>query len=103
MKIIVNIPEIKTSKELLVVSSENDKKIIVENLSSQEKTIYDNFIKLTENADLFEIGNAEIDVYIHRICSVAVSKDKYIDYQGLQSSDKKKVDDFIELVKNKQH
>ncbi len=101
MKIVISIPEIKMNKDLLIVNSDNDKKIVVDDFSSTEKSIYDKFIRLTENSDQFQIDNTEIDLFIHRVCSQAATEDKYIDYNELSTASKKIVDSFVELVKNK--
>jgi len=100
MKILINITEIKMDKDLLIVNTDNDRKIIVDNFSKSEKLIYDKFIKLSSDADQFYIENSEIDLIIHRVCPEPAKEDKYINYNELTSSDKKVVDDFIELVKN---
>lgn len=101
MKLSINIPTYKTSDETLIVTSNNDCKIFVSNLSSSEKKVYNSMISLTENSEIFQIDNYTEDVFVYRICQSEVSVDKYIDYDNLSSTDKKIVDDFVKLIKNK--
>lgn len=101
MKITINIPELKSKKEAIFINTNNDKKIYPDTLSSKEKTIYDEFMKFTQNSDCLEIENSPVELYIHRICEHTVTENKYIRYEDLSSGDKKVVDNFIEMLKNK--
>lgn len=101
MKITINIPELKITREVLKVELEKNKLIFYEGLNSSEKETYDNFMKITANSDVFEIQNSPIELYIHRACNHTVCENKYIDYNDLTDSQKVLVDDFINLVKNK--
>lgn len=101
MKISINIPELKSTNEFIVINTHGDKKIEHSTLTLNEKDIYQKFISLTDNSDLFQIENVELEMYIHRICDKKVTSEKYIDFNNLSSTDKKIVDDFIGMIKNK--
>lgn len=104
MKLTVNIPELKIEDELLFVNSMNDKKIEISSLTSDEFGIYQKFINLTNNSNLFEVinyDNEEEEVYIHRYCTNNATEQKYIDYKTISESDKNTINDFVKMVKNK--
>lgn len=101
MKITINIPELKVANEVLLLNSHGDKFITVNNFDSTEMSIYDKFINLTQNADVCEIDNSPIELYIHRACDHSVSENRYINYEDLGSDERVIIEDFINLIKNK--